>query len=82
MPQSPTVVDRAVRRRPAAPPLAPPVGARAWLARDSRAGRVVAHAHGGLLCRVRLEDGPGAGSVVARPGCELLRLADEPGPDR
>ena len=55
-----------------------PVGGRVWLLRDGRVGRIVAQAQGGLLCRVRLEDGV---TFLLRPGCELLRLQGgvEPG---
>jgi hypothetical protein len=67
--------------RPTAPTLAPRVGAKVWLTRDGRSGRVVAHAQGGLLCRVRLEDGAAAGEIVQRPGCELLPLAGDAGSD-
>jgi hypothetical protein len=52
---------------------APPVGARVWLLRDGRAGRVVALSQGGLLCHVRPE-GLG-GATLRRPGCDLLPLA-------
>jgi len=74
------ILDQAFRS--SAPALAPQVGAKVWLTRDGRTGRVVAHAQGGLLCRVRLdEDGAAAGEVVQRPGCELLPLADDAGSD-
>ena len=51
--------------------LALPIGARVWLLQEGRSARVTACAHGGLLYRVRLESD---GSVLARPGCELMRL--------
>lgn len=50
----------------------PPLGARVWLLRDGRVGRVVAMAQGGLLCRVLMEDDL---TLLLRPGCELLRLS-------
>ncbi len=50
----------------------PPVGARFWLLRDGRVGRVVALSQGGLLCHVRPEEG---GATLRCPGCELLPLA-------
>ena len=55
--------------------LALPVGARVWLMRDGRTGRVVACAQGGLLYRVRL-DGE-AGATLVRTGGDLMRLHDE-----
>jgi hypothetical protein len=57
---------------------APQPGTRAWLLLDGGFGRVVAVGQGGLMCRVRLER---TGETVERPGCELLRLADD-GNDR
>lgn len=50
----------------------PAVGARVWLLRDGRVGRVVALSQGGLLCHVRPE---GGGETLRRPEGELLPLA-------
>jgi hypothetical protein len=55
--------------------MALPVGARVWLMREGRTGRVVACAQGGLLYRVRL-DGEGAPTLV-RTGGDLMRLQDD-----
>jgi hypothetical protein len=55
--------------------MALPVGARVWVMREGRSGRVVACAQGGLLYRVRLDGGDGA--VLVRTGGDLLRLHDE-----
>lgn len=51
---------------------APGVGVRVWLLGLGRAGRILALAHGGLACRVRLEED---GSVVSCVGADLLPLA-------
>lgn len=55
------------------------VGGRVWLIAAGRSGRVVAHAQGGLLCRVRL-DGPvaDAATVVCAGGDLLPLLEAEP----
>jgi hypothetical protein len=55
--------------------LALPVGARVWLMREGRTGRVVTCAQGGLLYRVRLDGNDGA--TLVRTGGDLLRLHDE-----
>src|SRR4051794_9826912 len=57
---------------PARVGIAPPFGAEVRLLRDGRAGRVVAHSQGGLLCRVRLDGKAGAGGTVECSGCELV----------
>ncbi len=54
-----------------------PVGARVWLPREGRHGRVIVRAHGGLLYRVRLEGGT-APQLLECPACEL-RPAREDG---
>lgn len=53
---------------------APRIGDRVWLLSEGGFGRVVAVCQGGLLCRVQLESGA---VLVDRPGCELLRIAEE-----
>jgi hypothetical protein len=52
---------------------APRPGARVWLLRDGRFGRVVTTAQGGLICRVRPEDGS---PDVECLGDELFYLDD------
>ncbi len=51
-----------------------PVGARVWLLREGYSGRVVARAQGGLLYRVKREEG--AAQSLFCPACDLLRLQD------
>jgi len=63
-------------RRPLRVGIAPPLGAAVRLLRDGRAGRVVAHAQGGLLCRVRLDGRAGPGETVECSGSELVPVAD------
>lgn len=54
-----------------------PVGARVWLLRDGRTGRVVAKVQGGLLYRVRPE---GEAKDALQCACsDLLRLHDDEG---
>ena len=60
---------------PGADEMALPVGARVWVMREGRSGRVVARAQGGLLYRVRLDGDDSA--VLVRTGGDLLRLHDE-----
>ena len=61
--------------------LGAPVGGRVWLLALGRSGRVVAQAQGGLLCRVRLDDGAAAPptTVVCAGGDLLPLLEDEAG---
>ena len=47
-----------------------PVGARVWLPREGRHGRVIVQAQGGLLYRVRLE-GATTPPLLDCPACEL-----------
>lgn len=58
---------------PGSGPGTPRVGARVWLLRDGCFGRICAVAQGGLVCRVRLEDGC---TLLLRPGCDLLAVAE------
>ncbi len=49
-----------------------PLGARVWLPREGRCGRVVVRVLDGLLYRVRLDDEPGR--LREYPACELEPL--------
>jgi len=49
-----------------------PLGARVWLPREGRCGRVVVWVLDGLLYRVRLDDEPGR--LREYPACELEPL--------
>jgi hypothetical protein len=58
----------------------PRPGTRVWLLNDGRFGRVIAVAHGGLICRVRPE-GAGAAAAPIACGADELFILHEAGPD-
>jgi hypothetical protein len=53
-----------------------PVGARVWLPRESRYGRVIVRAQGGLLYCVRLE-GAETQQLLERSTCELVATGED-----
>jgi hypothetical protein len=53
-----------------------PVGARVWLPKERRYGRVVARAQGGLLYRIRLE-GAEREPLLERSAFELVMVSED-----
>ena len=53
-----------------------PVGARVWLAKERRYGRVVVRAQGGLLYRIRPE-GSEQETLLECSACELVTVGED-----